>query len=110
MSKFRVMAIALFILTAILHIILSFYYGISSMYGYLIFGFIYLLLGVSMLLIKRKWFVWLCLIIPSIGLITSIYENIKYSKMIPIYPFLALIDIAIVIFCIVELKRNNSNK
>jgi hypothetical protein len=97
-------AISLFILTAIIHAVLSFYYGVNVMYWYLIFGIIYLLLGISMLAVKRKWLMWLCLIMPSIGLISSLIDNIVNSKMVPLYPFLALIDIVIIVYCIMDLR------
>lgn len=110
MSKIRIAAALLLILTAILHLVQPLFYGFSSMAGYFAFGAIYLVLGVLLIFVKGNLIVWACLILSAIGLGTSLYENIKTVSMLPVYPVMAVIDLAVIVLCWMELNGQKKRK
>lgn len=100
MKRYRFTAGSLLILTGIIHIAVSFFYGLPAMTGYLVFGFIYLLPGVLLLILANRWIVVSAIALPAIGLIASLSLVIKTGHMISVYPLLVLIDIAVIVISI----------
>lgn len=110
MSIRRLVAGLLFILTAILHFVQPFVYGIIfSTIGYTVFGFIYLSLGILQFS-NKPWTLKLSIILPSIGLLASLVDYFTSPIRVPIYPLLAAIDVVIIILCVIEFYSINKTK
>jgi hypothetical protein len=107
MKALRLLAASLFLLSGILH----FYYvtkGTSDPYFVpsLVFGIIYFALGI-LLILNKKFAIWLGFIIPIIPLVSLFKVDIKSLDALG---FIVLaIDLAVVICCLILLLKKKKN-
>jgi phosphate/sulfate permease len=74
----RLVAGVLFILTAIIHLLYPFLYGINtSTIGCAVFGIIYLALGILQYN-NKVWVIRISIILPAFGLLVSLIDYFSY--------------------------------
>jgi hypothetical protein len=98
MKALRLLAAVLLVVTLALHIIVYFRTpDVPGMFGFVVFGIIYGIIGV-LLFTKKMYPVYLGLIFPIIGFIIA---NVKFGfpALISLDAILHLIDIIVVICC-----------
>lgn len=106
MRYIRLIIASMLILTGILHVF-QFWILENSFdrISYPVGGIIYFTLGILLLLVKTRWVIWLGVIMPAFGLVSSLINVISTQNMPAIYPLLAVIDVIVIIGSIILLKQ-----
>lgn len=106
MSKFGLISGYLLVLTGVIHFAITLIYGLSETIGYLVFAILYLLLGILLLIYKKRRLIWITIILTSIGFTAGTVATLSTGLMISSYITVALIDVVIITCCILELRTN----
>ena len=110
MQNLTLIAALIPIVNSILHFIQLPIYGMTnSVKGVLVFGLIYLALGLLMLFKKAYWTLWLAAVLVAFGAIGGLSDYMTSSNRVAMAPLFVLLDVIIFFCCIIAaLKAKKS--